>query len=168
LYTVSEALMMIELVASSAWNGRRRRASRPTGRSRLRPGRAGRRAREHAAQHLGQLRRFRVLQVDDTRAADGARRHIQFLDERAQERDAPRVVRAQQDAVGAPIRHHREAVAARGDLRRRRARHASGLGDARPGQAHHKLREVDGGGVLNRDHRDLGARRLVDLLDDAQ
>ncbi len=88
--------------------------------------------------------------------------------ERAQQRDAPRVVRAQQDAVGAPIRHHREAVAARRDLTGRSARQSPRRRNARPRQAHHQLREVDGGGVLNGDHRDVRARRLIDPLDDAQ
>ncbi len=100
-------------------------------------------------------------------AADRARRHVQSFDERAQQRDAPRVVRAQQDAVGAPIRHHRETIAARSDLTGRHAGHP-GCGDPGSRQAHHQLSEVDGGGVLNRDHRDVRARRLVDPLDDAQ
>ncbi len=156
---------MIELVAASAWMmpgldaapcaaaaglPRRRRAERR--------GRARRRARGFAAvdraQHVRQLRRFRVFQIDHMNIAAGGGGRIQHRRQFAHPPQPRRIAGAGEHAVGAVIRGNGKTA---GRVRRLRR-----FGE----QAGNGLRDVERGRMLERDHDRIGIGRLVDRIDD--
>ena len=124
--------------------GRRRDLRGDTGRRRL--------AGDDRAQRLGEPLGLRVLEVDDVDVAAGGGREIHALGEVADALRERRVLRADEQAVRAP-------VDGQGDARRRaRPRRLRGFGQ----EPLHRLPDIDRSGVAQLDRGELRRLRLVD------
>ena len=119
-------------------------------------------AADHRAEGLGHLHGFGVLQVHHVDVAGGAGL-VEVGDQLAHRVELGGVLGAHQQAVGARVADHRDAlagVAADGTTGNHRGAHAA-VGE----QAGDGLREVEGRGVLQRDHPHV-ALGHVDGFDD--
>ena len=78
------------------------------------------------------------------------------------------IIGTHQQAVGAQVRHHHQAIVRTATQPRYRRLTRLGRDLRTFGKTPHQLRQVDDRGVHDGDDGDIGAARLVDLLDDLQ
>jgi len=111
---------------------------------------------EQATQYFRKLHRFGVTQINYAGLSVGCRRNVELGNERTQLRQFSGALGANQETVGSQIRNDGEAIA--GHAARCLWYRDAGNGTAttaRAGEARDQIREVERGGVLQGDHRDI-------------